>query len=303
VTASDDWFVTRQVLPAVWMINEPGHVCTWLVAGRDRAFVLDSGLGVRPIRPVAEALCGLPVELVTTHYHFDHVGGHQEFDELAIHEAGVAPLVAGTPAEILRGYAAFVADRDRQLEVFRKLDEAYFDLLTVETLPRPFPADFDPARWSIPPARATSALRDGDVLDLGGRSLTVLHTPGHSPDGIALLDERDGLLFAVDQFNIGPVYAHFPDSDVAELARSVRTLADLGDAVRLIFAHHYGRVIAEPNLLGEFADFAERVAVGDELLAPAEDIVGNEILAARADRFSLTVPGPSPAAQMHNPIR
>lgn len=298
-----DWFVTREALPGVWLINEPQHVCTWLVAGRERALLIDSGLGVCPIRPVAEALCGLPVDLVNTHYHFDHVGGDHEFDTIAVHEAGVAPLAAGTPAEILRAYTAFVAERDERFEPYRDLDTAYFELLTVDEIPRPYPAGFDLDGWAIPPARATRVLADGDVLDLGGRALIVLHTPGHSPDSISLLDERAGLLFAADQFNVGAVYAHFPDSDVAALARSARRLADLGDAVGLICVHHYPRVIGEPNLLEEFADAAERVADGGEPLEPAEDIVGNEIVAARFGRFSITVAGPvGPAASMHNPI-
>lgn len=298
-----DWFVTREALPGVWLINEPQHVCTWLVAGRDRAVLIDSGLGVRPIRAVAEALCGVPVDLVNTHYHFDHVGGDHEFDEIAIHEAGTAPLAAGVPDEILRGYAAFAAERDGRFEAYRELDTAYFELLTVDDVLRPYPAGFDPGAWAIPPAEATSMLAEGDQLDLGGRALTVLHTPGHSPDSISLLDEEAGLLFAADQFNVGSVYAHFPDSDVGALARSARRLADLGDAVRLICVHHYPRVIAEPSLLLEFADAAERVAGCGAPLEPTEDIVGNEILAARFDRFSITVPGPNgPAAAMHNPI-
>jgi glyoxylase-like metal-dependent hydrolase (beta-lactamase superfamily II) len=57
------------------------------------------------------------------------------------------------------------------------------------------------------------------------QALTVLHTPGHSPDSISLLDEHGGILFPADQFNLGPVLAHFPDSDIHAHARSARRLA------------------------------------------------------------------------------
>ncbi len=219
---TDPWFVTRPALDAVWLIDEPQHVCCWLIAGTERAVLLDSGLGIRPIRPLVERLCPLPVELVTTHYHFDHVGGHYEFDQTAVHE-GVAPLAAGTPDRVLHAYAAFVHDRDRHLEEYLALDRSRFGLITDALSSRGDSRPIStPATWTIAAIPATRVLHDNDVFDLGGRSLTVLHTPGHSPDSICLLDEREGILFAVDQFNIDGVYVHFADSDVAAFAESSR---------------------------------------------------------------------------------
>src|SRR5215475_9611505 len=61
--------------------------------------------------------------------------------------------------------------------------------------------------WSYRPTTATRTLRDGDQVELGGRDLTVLHTPGHPPDSICLLDERNGVLFGGDTINTGPIYA------------------------------------------------------------------------------------------------
>jgi glyoxylase-like metal-dependent hydrolase (beta-lactamase superfamily II) len=96
-------------------------------------------------------------------------------------------------------------------------------------------------------------LTDGDRIELGGRTLTVLHTPGHSPDGISLLEEREGLLFADDAFNAGSIYAHFPDSDVDALDATARRLSDLAGDVKLIFTHHYGRPLADVGVLREYA--------------------------------------------------
>ncbi len=301
---SEGWFVTRQALDGVWLIDEPQHVCTWLIAGDDRAVLLDSGLGICPIRPVAERLCPLPIDLVTSHYHFDHVGGHHEFDAIAAHEAAVAPLAAGTPDHVLAGYASFVADREPHVDEYLALDRAWFGLLLDAAVPRPFPDSFDPAAWTTGPVRVRSTLCDGDVLELGGRSLTVLHTPGHSPDSLCLLDERDGVLFAADQFNIGGVYAHFADSDISLLAKSARRLADLHSAVRLICTHHYQRVIGEPNLLVDFANAAEEVAAGEAPVHATTDIVGNRLQVAVFDHFAITIAdAASPAAPLHNPIR
>lgn len=298
------WFVTREALPGVWMLNEPLHVCAWLVAGTDHAVLLDSGLGIAPIRPVAERLVRLPVELVTTHYHFDHVGGHREFEEIAIHPAGAGPLGAGPNPDVLRAYGRFVAGREAHTEAYLRLDRDWFGLVGADAIARPLPAGFEFATWGITPASATRLLQDGERLDLGGRGLTVLHTPGHSPDSISLLDEHEGILFPADQFNLGPVLAHFPDSDIEQHARSARRLADLAsDVVHLVCSHHYPLVVGEPRLLREYADLAELVAAGEAELHEAPDIFGNVMRYAHFDRFAITVAHPEhPAASLHGAI-
>jgi glyoxylase-like metal-dependent hydrolase (beta-lactamase superfamily II) len=298
------WFVTREALPRVWMLNEPLHVCSWLVAGSERAVLLDSGMGIAPIGALARSLAGVPVQLLNTHYHFDHVGGNHEFAERAIHQAGLAPLAAGVPAEILCGYAAFVAARDPQLATYLDIDRSWLGLTTVDTVAQPLPEGVALEDWTIAPSTATGTVKEGDRIELGARTLTVMHTPGHSPDGISLLDEREGILFAGDQFNLGVTFAHFPDSDVEALARTARRLAELANnAVRLICSHHYPRVLGEPSLLGEYADAVELLAAGEAELHDATDIVGNAVRIAVFDRFGITVEVPgAPAAPLHNPL-
>jgi glyoxylase-like metal-dependent hydrolase (beta-lactamase superfamily II) len=286
------WFYTREVARGVWLIAEPQHVYTWLVEGTDRAVILDTGMGFEPIRPVAEALASAPVSVVNTHYHFDHVGGNHEFDHIAIHEIGAPLIEQDVPREVLDEYLDYA---DRQLEAtekFRAVDREYLWLLTAESDPRPFPSDFDRTQWRIRPSHANETLSDGQKIELGGRSLTVIHAPGHSPDGICLLEEREGLFFGGDSLNAGPIYAHFPDSDLDTLASSTRRLADLSDQVRVAMFHHYGRPVAEPGLFSEVADGVEGVRVGEVPLSPAVDIIGTPMLEARFDHFSVSVADP-----------
>ncbi len=106
-------------------------------------------------------------------------------------------------------------------------------------------------------------LHEGDVIDLGGRTLTVLHTPGHSPDSVCFLDDRDGLLFGGDTLNTGPIYAQLAESDVADFARSTARLAALEADVSLVCMGHFGRGVAEPRYLREVADAFDRLVSGD----------------------------------------
>jgi glyoxylase-like metal-dependent hydrolase (beta-lactamase superfamily II) len=287
-----DWYYTRKVGPGVWMIGEPQHVYSWLIEGSDRAVLLDTGMGIEPIRPVAESLTDRPISVVNTHYHFDHIGGNWEFDDISIHEIGAPFIGERIPREVFDAYLDYA---NRQLEAAvatRPLDTEFFWLLGPECDPRPFPAGWDPGSWDIKPTTATTTLRDGDAVELGDRTLKVIHAPGHSPDGICLLEEKTGLLFAGDSSNAGPLYAHFPDSDLEDLAASAHRLADLGDAVRVAFFCHYGRPVAEPDLFEEIATGLDQVLAGEVTATPAIDIIGTPMLEARFDHFSVTLVDP-----------
>ena len=291
------WFYTREVIPGVWVLAEPEHVYTWLVAGSERAVLLDTGMGILPIRPLAESLTELPLSVVNTHYHFDHIGGNHEFGQIAIHELG-APLIGQrVPREILASYLGYARRQLSAATAYRELDAEFFWLLSAESEPRPFPEGFEPSAWTIRPSEATETLVEGDRVDLGGRILTVLHAPGHSPDGICLLEEREGLLFGADTINAGPIYAQFPDSDLDLLARSTRRLSELRGEVRLIMVHHYGRVIADAGFLLEIADGLARILAGEAALIPGRDILETPILEARFEHFSVALPDPDAPQQ------
>jgi glyoxylase-like metal-dependent hydrolase (beta-lactamase superfamily II) len=294
--AREAWFYTRRVAPGVWLVGEPQHVYSWLVEGSDRAVMLDTGMGVLPIRPVAESVTDRPVDVVNTHYHFDHIGGNWEFENIAIHEIGAPLIEEEIPRELLDVYVGYAERQLKAAAQVAPLDREFLWLMTAESVPRPFPAGWEPGQWTIRPSRATQTLQDGDRIDLGDRALTVIHAPGHSPDGICLLDEREGLLFAGDSANAGPIYAHFPDSSLDDLARSAHRLADLGDAVRVAFFHHYGRPTAEPDLFGEIARGLDLVLAGGVTLTPGVDIIGTPMLEARFDHFSVTLADPQAEA-------
>jgi glyoxylase-like metal-dependent hydrolase (beta-lactamase superfamily II) len=260
------WFHVRPVARGVWLVAEPTHVNSWLVAGRDRAVLLDTGLGIEPIRPVAEAAAGMPVEAVNTHHHFDHTGGNAEFDTVAIHELGVALLAAGAAPAVRAPYLEYTRALLEAAGPYRDLDQRFFHLLTDDSDPRELPAGFDAAAWvrpGPPPGPDPVPLHEGDVIDLGGRRLTVMHTPGHSPDSVCFLDDRDGLLFGGDTLNTGPIYAQLPESDVAAFARSTARLAELERDVSLVCMCHFGRGLAEPRYLAAVAEAFDRLISGD----------------------------------------
>ncbi len=82
----------------------------------------------------------------------------------------------------------------------------------------------DSMLWEVVnPNRAPDAeLADGQRIDVGGTTLTVMHTPGHSPGGCCLYDEANGILFSGDTlFNGGPGATGRSFSDHGVILRSI----------------------------------------------------------------------------------
>jgi glyoxylase-like metal-dependent hydrolase (beta-lactamase superfamily II) len=281
-TAAEDWFVVRRVTRHLWMIAEPGHVVNWLYVGSDRAVLVDSGTGIVPIRPVVDRLTNRPVTLVNTHYHFDHVGGNGAFRERLAGVRGGPLLERGAPRDLLRRYlAAFPAIIAAARARVAADPDAF--ALAPETEVRDFPAAFDSEGWLPGRLPATMLLREGDEVDLGDRVLRVIDTPGHSPDGICLFDERHGILFAGDTLMEGALYAHYDESSLPDLLASLTKLTALQDSVDAICAGHIPRAVAETTLIAETAAAVARV-LGGAPYALGHDIFGYTVRETRVGR-------------------
>ena len=288
------WFEVQQLDPGVHLISEPGHVNSFLIQGGKSAILFDTGLGVANIRKVAEELSNLRLLVVNSHYHFDHTGGNRLFNEIAIHRIGASLLQQPSPPGLAEGYMAYTQRMLRAWGPYKEADDIYFHLLTAERMIRPLPDGFDPATYQIVPTVPTHLLEEGDVLDLGGRHLQVMHTPGHSPDCICLLDEENGLLFGGDTINTGPIYAQLEDSNVDDFAKSTARLAEMADAVQRVFVCHFLRVENHPALLREIAEGFQRLLTGDAFFRDNVDCLNYPVKEACFDHFSIFVPAGEP---------
>lgn len=287
---ASSWFATREHRPGVWLVAAPPHVNCFLVAGRERAILIDTGPGIGDIHDAVTALTDLDVLVVNTHYHWDHAGGNSRFDDIAIHELGAENLQRGPDMAKLEPYAAYTRRMLDRFGEFRVTDEEFFGFLSDETTPRPLPDGFDFATWKIPATIPTRLLQDGDRLDLGGRTLQVLHTPGHTPDSICLFDEDNGLLFGGDTYNTGPIYAHMPDSDVDAFARSTARIAELADGVAFVYVAHFSRYVEIGAFLREVATGFAQIVSGAASFEQSTDDDGRDVRLARFARFGVLVP-------------
>lgn len=234
------WFDVREVADGVVVFEEPLHsevVKSYLVLGSERAALVDTGMGVADLKAEVEAVTSLPVVVLQSHAHFDHVGDAWRFDDVRVHPAEAAALERGRAAETLEGW------------------------MDPEELSGPLPAGFDPATYALRSKAPTSLLQDGDEIDLGGRTLTVLHAPGHSPGSVVFWDKAARLLISTDVAYLRELYALNPDSSVADYLVSLRRLEAMIPELDILLPAH-GPTPIEPGRLRVMADGMEQVVAG-----------------------------------------
>jgi glyoxylase-like metal-dependent hydrolase (beta-lactamase superfamily II) len=200
------WFQARELAPGVFVTLEPAvnpmfRAAMVTVLGRDRDLQWDFGCGVGPLRP-ALPLSGKPVLAVASHAHVDHIGGFHEFSDRLGHAAESLGF-AGKPG----------------IETFAEEFRTWPDVVSV--LPY---EGWTIDQWTLRPAPLTGTLAEGDRLDLGDRVFTVLHLPGHSPGGIGLMDERDGLFLTGDAIYDDEILDELPGASIPDYLRTMDRL-------------------------------------------------------------------------------
>ncbi|UXX82143.1 MBL fold metallo-hydrolase [Roseovarius pelagicus] len=203
----NDWYTVQQVASGVHAIGEPHyHQQNWsyLICGGERALLFDTGSYYGEIAPIVAGLTDLPLTVIPSHMHYDHLGNVLAFDTVVLPDLPILRDCATdgimTPTETL-----FLGKSEDRV-----------------------PPSFAVAGW----------LPIGSTIQLGDTALTLLHTPGHSPDSVSLWWPEADLLFAADFLYHGPLYAQVPGARLTDYAETARTLRDtIRDTTRILGAH------------------------------------------------------------------
>jgi glyoxylase-like metal-dependent hydrolase (beta-lactamase superfamily II) len=123
------------------------------------------------------------------------------------------------------------------------------------------PGEFDPKIYATRPWKIASYIRDGERIELGGRSLQVIATPGHTPDSISLFDRAHGLLFTGDTYYPATIWLYRPETDLAAYDASIRRLAALEPQVTMVLGAH-NVPVAPPSVLPRLVAAFEAVRAG-----------------------------------------
>jgi len=177
----------------------------YLIETSIRACLIDSGWGLGwttaelPLLQQDRA-----VTAIASHSHVDHIGMFGAFTNRLAH--GEETAVYASPDHKATQAWPYLQDRALLNEGDGKIDLS---------------------AYQIAPASLTDTLGDGDVIDLQGARLEVIHTPGHSPGSISLRCPEAGLLFTADVLHAGPIYDDIPGASREDVLRSHRRLSAL----------------------------------------------------------------------------
>ena len=224
IDINDKWFDVYEVFEDIYALYEPGNfqeVISYLILGANRALLFDTGMGIGDIKTAVEKLTKLPVTVLNSHSHFDHIGNNYKFED---------------------GYILDTAPSRYRMEnglAHPMVAEYVSDDSCVRELPEGFEAD----KYEIKPCPQWKYIQDGTVFDLGGKILTAYSAPGHSPDSIVLDYAEKKILFTGDTYYPATLYAHITYEDgmnsVFETYRStMRMLARKYSDYTLLASHN-----------------------------------------------------------------
>jgi len=167
----DDYYTVQYLDESTIAIGEPRYWqqnINYLIIGEKQALLFDSGPGHRNIRPVVESLTDLPVIVMASHYHYDHVGNMTKFENQYLSSLQV------DISEVKSKYPFIPKDNRFITEMAEK-----------EGL-------------DAPALNPVKIVKEYESIDLGGRAVEVLFTPGHSTDSIMVFDKERNQLFSGD---------------------------------------------------------------------------------------------------------
>jgi len=266
IPVSDPWFEVYEPAPNVFAIYEPHQAeetIGYLIVGQKRALEFDTGMGISDIKKVISELTKLPVVVLNSHTHDDHVGGNWQF-----------ATIYGMDMDFTRKNAQGSRE-DAQAEI------------TPDQICGTLPPGFDPKTYATKPWKITAYMHDGDKFDLGGRTIEVIATPGHTPDAISLIDRANGLLFTGDTYYPAPIWLFRPETDLDAYAASIRRLAALAPRIKLVLGAH-NIPAASPAVLAQLVAAFDEVRAGK--IKPTADSPGKVLYKVGDISFLMRAP-------------
>jgi glyoxylase-like metal-dependent hydrolase (beta-lactamase superfamily II) len=268
------WFKVYRVAEGVYAIAEPYNfqeVISYLIVGSGKALLFDTGMGLDSISKVVKELTSLPITVINSHTHYDHIGGNREFETI---------LAVDTP------YTNKFSTEGWSHEIVKH--EVAEDALCLQKLPKA-----DTAGYSVNPYHdmISRFVKPGEIIDLGNKRIEILAAPGHTPDGLALLDREAGHLWTGDTFYEATIWLFFDGTDLDAYEKSIAGLASLAPNLKKVFPAH-NTPIADPQRLIELKDAFAQIRSGKKKGVEQKDSQHPEDVKAlifEFDRFSFLI--------------
>lgn len=165
-------YQVTKIAEGTYKIDECSRDICYLLLGTKKALLIDCSIGTGDLKGVVRSLTDLPVVVAATHAHADHTGGAWQFGEVWVHKSECRFIFKITNCRLMR--ASILSNKMKRNGITAsKIKGSIFQ------------------RRFLP-------FEDGKTFELGERTVTAHHTPGHSPGSVVFTDSREKLMFTGD---------------------------------------------------------------------------------------------------------
>lgn len=186
----------QEAFPGVFHIETPGNIYVTLLVGAQKALLVDTGLGICDLKSVIKRITDLPIVVMNTHGHNDHIGGNYQFDEVLMTAVDM-PIARFAMQKTIKDNVVRIREPENVLRGYYE-----YDLQNVSEL-------------------STDA-----VFDLGGMYAGVIALPNHTPGSVGLFLPKQKLLLGAD--SVAPFTSlFFPEA--VDLPEHIKLLNKLED--------------------------------------------------------------------------
>ena len=241
-TTADNYYKIEKLFDKIYRISSLEGTFLFLFLGDRKALLLDTGYGFGDLKGAVREITDLPLIIVNSHGHLDHVCGNFQFnEEIYIHSKDMELCKSHNSTE----------SRQKIVKGARNL----MDFTSGEER-NALPEDFSDADYIRQGYGNLVPLEAGQVFDLGEVTIAVHELPGHTAGSVGLEYREEGILFPTDAIN-PLVFLFLPEStDLATYKESLQKANGL-DIKYIVFSH--SPKIASKSILEDFIECANYV--------------------------------------------
>lgn len=222
-----NWFTITKINKHIYALAEFFHweqVVSYLIVDKSKAFLIDTGMGYSSIKKEIEKICYLPISVLLTHSHWDHIGSINEFETIFIFNSTFEINNLKT------GFSSQIISELNEIKLFCN--------------------GFKPKKFKVKGKKNFITLVDGQIIKSDTFTIQVIHTPGHTPGSACFSIPELNVLFTGDTLYPGPIYVDLPDSNILTFADSIHKLKNLVQHNVVILPGH-NAITAKDELLDE----------------------------------------------------
>lgn len=211
----NNWFSVTQVTNQIYAIAEFSHwekVVSYLLVDQTKAFLIDTGMGYEPLKDVVRSITTLPITVLLSHSHWDHIGGVPEFKNVYIYDD------------------RFETDNLKQGFKSKNIVE-----LTQNEM---FLDSYNPKEFVVLGRNDFELIRDQQIIQSDSFLIKVIHVPGHTPGSVCFYVKELNAIFTGDSLYPGPIYLQLPESNIFDYMKSIENLAKMINPKTLILPGH-----------------------------------------------------------------